>query len=131
MNAISYDKKAATLMLIANTSRYLSKEISLMTSLESTKTVGLVVDTVYLEGFLIKDNWEYFKSEILAAADVASALNQIPDIIDIANDTFTGAFAPALSQWQTIEPKMLNFTDNTIKSSALNTASVVVERFNK
>jgi hypothetical protein len=126
--AIPYEKKTDALILMFSAAQYLNKEISNMSAVKSKDAIKAVVNLLYVEGFLIKDNWDYFTSEIDGAPDVASAAALIPDVADIANDTLNQAFNPALAQWISLEPKMQYFIDNTIKSSALNTASIISKK---
>jgi hypothetical protein len=120
-----WEKKSEVLLVLSQASQYLNKELGELSRLDSKDAIKAVVNLIYIEGFLIRDNWQYFVSEIDSASNVASAASQLPDIIGIAGDTLIGAFAPSLDQWITIEPKMNYFMDNTIKSSALNTASLL------
>ncbi|KYG67169.1 hypothetical protein AZI86_09165 [Bdellovibrio bacteriovorus] len=127
-NGIAADKKTDALLLLSSASQYLNKELSNLKVLETKLPVQAVVNLLYVEGFLIKDNWDYFSSEVAASASPAAAVAMIPDLADIANDTLNQAFQPALDQWVSLEPKMQYFIDNTIKSSALNTASLIAKK---
>lgn len=126
--AIKTEKKTDALIVLLTASQYLNKEMNVMGNVRSKDALKILINMVYVEGFLIKDNWQYFMSEIESASSVESAAAQMPDIIGIASDTLTQAFDPALNQWLSIEPQMQYFIDNTIKSSALNTAAIVVEK---
>ena len=127
-NSVPNEKKTDNLLLLSSAAQYLNKEISNLKAVDSKFPAKSVVDLLYIEGFLIKDNWEYFAGEMNAAADTNAALAMIPDLADIANDTLNQAFQPALGQWISQEPKMQYFIDNTIKSSALNTASLIAKK---
>lgn len=125
ISQVEYSKRALTLALLADTSRFLNKEISSLRDVNSPAVVASVLNTIYLEGFLIKDNWEYFLGE----AQSGNAKSVLTDVIDVAGGaTLPEAFAPALDQWLSVEPKMAGFLDNTIKGSALSTASNVIEK---
>lgn len=129
---VPYEKRGLTLALLAETTKVLNKEISGISSATvktlSNKITETVVNTIYVEGFLIKDNWVYFQKEAATAGDAASLLG---DIVDASTATLTEAFRPTYDQWVSIEPKMSYFMDSTIKSSALNTASTVIEKLRK
>lgn len=127
---IPFEKRAKALALLADTAKVLNKEISGMKPAEvkNPKVLEAIVNTIYLEGFLIKDNWTYFQTEIRTSAAPAQLLS---DIIDASTATLAEAFRPAFTQWVELEPKMQNFMDSTIKGSALNTASGTIEKLNK
>jgi hypothetical protein len=126
--AIPYEKKTDALILMFSTAQYLNKELSNLSAVKSKEVIKAVINLLYVEGFLIQDNWNYFESEVDNAADIRAAAALIPDIADIANDTLSQAFSPSLDQWISLEPKMQYFVDNTIKSSALNTASIISKK---
>jgi hypothetical protein len=127
-DVVAYDKKAEVLMLISKTSQYLSKEISALTKIDDTKVYEIILNAIYMEGFLIKDNWEYFKSELAATTNVVSAQQLLNDVLSIGMDTLDMAFKPSLNQWITVETKIQNFRDDTIKSSALNLVSLADQK---
>lgn len=128
---VPYGRKTEALVTLNAASGYLNKELSLMKNVASKEVLKTVINLIYIEGFLIKDNWQYFVSEIDGAADVDAAAAQLPDIIGIASDTLTQAFSPAFDQWLLIQPKMEYFMDNTIKSSSMNTASIIADKLRK
>lgn len=130
-SAIPAAQKSDALLVILTANQYLNKEILNMSSVSSKSVIKAIVNLIYIEGFLIKDNWQYFLSEVDGAADVVAAGALFADIADIANDTLSQAFNPSLGQWLSVEPKMQYFVDNTIKSSALNTASVIGKKIKK
>ena len=120
------EKRAAALLLLANTTRYLNKELSGLKNVKAPRVVEAIVNTIYAEGFLLKDNWDYFQAEAGTTNDPITLLS---DVIDIASSsTLDEAFQPAFGQWLALEPKMQYFHDNTIKSSALQTASSTIEK---
>lgn len=121
-------KKTDSILVIQKAAQLLNKEIGNMTAVTSKDVLVAVVNLVYAEGFLIKDNWQYFIGEINAASSLAAAAALLPDIVEISNDTLNQAFTPAFAQWTSFIPKMTGFVDNTIKASSLNTASLVVKR---
>lgn len=127
-SVVPYDKKTDALLVISRAAQFLNKEVNSMQSVTSPVVLQVILNTIYMEGFLIQDNWQYFKGEIAAQADLKQAASQLTDVIDISTDTLTQAFAPALAQWISVEPGMQYFMDNTIKSSALNTASITVDK---
>ena len=127
-SVVPFEKKTEALLVISRASQFLNKEVNGMQSVTSPAVLQVILNTIYMEGFLIQDNWQYFKGEIAAQADLKQAASQLVDVIDISTDTLTQAFAPALAQWISIEPGMQYFMDNTIKSSALNTASITVDK---
>ena len=127
----SFEQKSNVLQLIFNSSLLFNKLIITNSAATSPSVVEIVLNTAYIEGFLVKDNWTYFKQELAPITDSTAAVAVLAEMIDVANDTLVQAFAPALEQWKTIDPKMMNFIDDTLKSSALNTASVVAQRNGK
>lgn len=127
-NVVSFEAKAEAIMLIAKCSQYLGKEISVMTKIDDKTAYQVVLNAIYMEGFLIKDNWEYFKGELAGAADFAAAQQLMADVLSIGMDTIDSAFEKSLAQWISVEPKMQNFRDDTIKASALNLISLVEQK---
>lgn len=127
---IAYEKRGQVLALLADTSKILNKELSNMSTsmAKSPKVLEAIVNTVYVEGFLIKDNWEYFQKEVISSSNPAGLL---ADIVDASTATLAEAFKPTYTQWISLEPQMQYFMDNTIKGSALNTASVTIEKLKK
>jgi hypothetical protein len=130
-NDVPASKKSDVLLVIITANQYLNKEILSLPQINSKNVIKAIINLVYVEGFLIKDNWTYFLSEIDATPDAVAAAALFPDIVEIANDTLAQAFNPSFTQWLSIEPKMQYFVDNTIKSSALNTASVIGKKVKK
>lgn len=125
---VPYEKKAYALVTIAVISQYVNKEVNKMKTIPSKDVLQALLNTVYMEGFLIKDNWVYFSQEMNGAADLKAAGAQLADFAEIAQATLDQAFQPALKQWILIEPKMQNFIDDTIKSSSLNTVSITAQK---
>jgi hypothetical protein len=82
----------------------------------------------YMEGFLLKDNWEYFNKELSSLSEVGKAKSLLTDIIEISSDSLEEAFSPSLKQWKTAEGKMAAFVDATIKSSAVNAAALTLQK---
>lgn len=125
LNQVPSEKKVYALLTISVISQYVNKEVNKMTSIASKDVIQALLNTIYMEGFLIKDNWVYFSGELKSAANVKAAAAQIADFAEIAQATLDQSFQPALKAWVSIDPKMQSFVDDTIKSSALNTASIV------
>jgi hypothetical protein len=127
---MAFEKRAHALALLADTAKILNKEISGLKgeNAKNPKVLEALVNTIYLEGFLIKDNWVYFQTEIRTSTNPAALL---ADIIDASTATLAEAFRPAFSQWVSLDPKMQNFMDYTIKGSALSTASSTIEKIKK
>ncbi len=125
---VAFEQKSIALQIIFNSSLLLNRLLIANSSPVTPAAVEVILNVAYFEGFLVKDNWAYFKQEVSSKTDAASALKILPEMIDVASDTLVQAFSPALDQWKTIEPKMLNFIDDTLKSSAINTASVIAQR---
>ncbi len=123
--SVPWAKKTDGLLVLLATSQYLNKELNGLRTIDSKDVVTTVVNLIYLEGFLIKDNWRYFLGEVESSASVKAAVDQLPDIVGIASDTLTQAFSPAFDQWVSADRRMQYFMDNTIKSSSLNTASIL------
>jgi len=116
---------ATTLALLTNVSRYLRKELSLLRRVKSPEVTEAALNSIYLEGFLIRDNWLYFKSEIQKSTDLAKTLT---DIVNIASSAPAEAFSGTLGAWLSVEAKMQTFIDNTLKSSAVATATTIVQK---
>lgn len=130
LSAIAADErarvsKAEVLAVLTNVSRYLRKELSLLRKVNSSEVAEAALNTIYLEGFLIRENWLYFKSEIAKSTDLAKTL---ANVVDIASGAPVEAFSSTLPQWQSIEPKMQSFVDNILKSSAVATASSIIQK---
>ncbi|MGE3975002.1 MAG: hypothetical protein AB7F59_10805 [Bdellovibrionales bacterium] len=123
--------KARTLLLLVTSTQYISKEIGLLARFDMKEIVEIVVNLIYIEGFLIKDNWEYFVSEIRTAADVTAAASQLLNIIEIATDTLNQVFNKSFQQWKEVEPRMQGFVDNTLKSSGVSVASTLLEKIKR
>lgn len=121
-------KKTDSLVVLFSASQFLNKEINSMKVITDKAVITTLVNLVYIEGFLIKDNWQYFLGEVNSAADAKTASAIFADMSDIANATIDEAFKPTFAQWKSIDSKMQGFVDNTIKSSALNTASTIVSK---
>lgn len=129
--AIAYESKSDAMLLLFTTVQYLNKEVGAMPVVSSKDVIKTVINLLYSEGYLIRDNWQYFISEIDGASDVVAAGNQLPDIVGVANDTLMQAFKPSLDQWISVAPKMNSFVDNAIKSSSLNTASLIIKKIKR
>ncbi|MBC7743122.1 MAG: hypothetical protein H7061_13055 [Bdellovibrionaceae bacterium] len=124
---LSFEKRGQGLALLAEISKVLNKELSALSklSVKSPTVAKAIIDLVFLEGFLLKDNWEYFSGETKTSSNLASLLK---DVLEAATDSLATAFKPSFSQWLIIEPKMQGFMDNTIKSSSLGTVAVTIEK---
>jgi len=131
LNSVPADKKTDALITLAVVSQFVNKEVNTMKSIVSKDVIQIILDAIYMEGFLIKDNWFYFSKEVKAAKDISAAAAQLPDFVEIAQATLDQAFNPALKQWVAVESKMQSFVDNTIKASSLNTASLVAEKLKR
>lgn len=131
LRLVPYERRAQALAVLASVSQYISKELPQLKDASDAQLAEMAVNAAYVEGFLIKDNWEYFVGE-LASGDPATVLL---DLIEVAagaeGSTLYEAFSPSFGQWVSIEPKMQYFMDNTIKSSALATAATIAERIKR
>lgn len=125
---IPYDKKTEALILLGLLTQYLNAQISAVSTVNSTDILIAALNSVYMEGFLIQDNWEFFRSEMLTMTSASQAASLMTDVVFIGTGTLEDAFSPALAQWKTIESEMEYFVDNTVKSSALNAAALAVSR---
>jgi hypothetical protein len=126
VDSVPYEKRAEVLALLANVSLYVRKELVGLSNVRSPQVVESVVNAVYLEGFLIRDNWIYFKSEIARSADLAKVLT---DVIEVGGEvSLREAFGETLEKWKLLDRKMQYFVDNTLKSSAIDTAAVIAQR---
>lgn len=127
---VANNQKTLVLTAMLTAAQYTNKELlNMPASNLKTKEIQLaLIDLIYSEGFLLKDNYDYFQSEIKSAGDITSSLNLVADALAIANDTLGVSFQSSLNQWLSVEPKMQSFVDNTLKSSSLNTASVIYSK---
>lgn len=123
---VPHEKRAATLALLADVARFLSKEIIKTSNETSVATLQSILDTLYIEGFLIRDNWEYFREEAQGSSNPASFLT---DVMDVAgSSTLEEAFGKAAPQWLSVEPQMQYFFDNTLKSSSVAALASLIEK---
>ena len=129
--AILSARKAQTLVVLISISQYLSKELNGLRDLQSPQVSLALLNLIYMDEFLITDNWLYFTGQIEKSPDTRSAGAHLTDAISIANDTLIQAFEPSLPAWTAIDSKMQNFIDNTAKSSSLNTAAMIAEKVTK
>jgi hypothetical protein len=135
-SVIPYEKKTDALVLVAGTTQYLNKEVSTkdLTSLKPAEIIALLqiaLNSIYMEGFLIKDNWQEFAQEMRSTSDVKKVAESLQEAIGVTSETVTQAFTPALAQWILVEPKMQPFVDNTLKSSAVNTAALIIAKIKR
>jgi hypothetical protein len=121
-------KRGLALALVSTITQYLNKELMDLRH-PGPQAVEAAINTVYAEGFLIKDNWDFFAAEARGNGSLASLL---ADVIEVASggqdSTLAQAFSKAYPLWLSAEPKMQYFMDNTIKSSSLATAAAVAEK---
>lgn len=129
INASGIQDRAGLMVLLIKSSQYLNAQLNRVEKVASYKTVLTLLNAIYIEGFLIKDNWDYYRSEINNAS-VEKAMGLIPEIVEVATDTFTTSFDPAYGNWKSLslDSKFENFIDDTVKSSALNNASLMVSK---
>jgi hypothetical protein len=132
-DAVPSKKKAESLLLLTYASRFLSSrlindDIYSDSDLTSKDAILAALNTVYIEGFLIKRNWDYFTGKINGASSQSQIGDFLGQATKIGTDTLIKAFTPALDQWKVVESRMESFVDNTVKSSALNTASVLLQK---
>jgi hypothetical protein len=123
--AYSSVNKSDAMQLILNTTLFVSKEVASLSTVDSPDVIQIVANLIYLDGFFLKDNWMFFKQQIKKTADVKKAADLLPDMIDIASDNLNQTMAPAYDMWKKVEPKMQSFVDDSLKSSAVNTASLI------
>jgi hypothetical protein len=119
------ESKVDVMILLSVGAQYIAKEINVMKRIDSKETLIALLNAVYIEGFLFRNNLAYFQNQINSAADVATAASVLPKVVAIASKTIEKGLSPALEQWKTVEPKMENFLDNVIKSSTLSAAAAV------
>jgi len=121
----STEKKVDVMILLSVGAQYLAKEINVMKQVDSKDALLALLNAVYIEGFLFRNNLAYFQQQINNAGDLTAAAGVLSKVVGIASKTIEKAFSPALEQWKTVEPKMENFLDNVIKSSTLSAAATV------
>ncbi len=122
--AFPWEKKTDALLLVTIGAQYLSKEVNVMRLIDSTDAIKVLLNAIYLEGFLIKSNYQVFANQV-ASADLAAASGILGKVVAVASKTIEKALSPALEQWKVVDPKMENLLDNVIKSSSLSAAAGV------
>jgi hypothetical protein len=128
LSRVPYGLKTQSLEMLSQLTQFLNKEVTSMKSIRSIEIVKVVFNAVYIEGFLIEDNWAAYMADLSKMNKPSQAKASLAEVMEIGQITLTEAFSPSLDQWVSIEPKMEYFIDNTIKSSVLNTAAIVSER---
>jgi len=123
--------KSTVLALLTYGSQYLSKEILERREAVSKDTLMILLNTIYMEGFLIPDNYNYFAGEIKGATDLNAAVAVVANVPEIAQDSLVRSVDGALQLWIQVEPQMEKFVDNTMKSSSINVLAVVLNRIGK
>lgn len=121
--------RTKSLLLISVATQFMSKEALDMIH-PNTETAQILLNCVYAEGFLIHDNWVYFRDELTAATTRLQIKNLLSDIIDVSNTTLTETMSPTLNQWVSFEPQMQGFSDSVIKSSSLSSLATFSGRIN-
>lgn len=121
--------RTKSLLLISVATQFMSKE-ALDVPHPTTETAQILLNCVYSEGFLIRDNWVYFRDELAAATTRLQIKNLLSDIVDVSRTTLTEAVNPTLHQWVSFEPQMQSFSDSVIKSSSLNALALFSARIN-
>lgn len=119
------ETKVDVLVLINTGAQFLAKEINVMKQIDSKDALVALLNTIYVEGFIPKNNLTFFQGQMNSAADIAAAAAVLPRVVNIASRSISTAFSPALDQWKLVDPKMDNFIDNVIKSSTLSAASTI------
>jgi hypothetical protein len=130
---IPVEKKTEALLLLSNISQFLNSKITdgktfTKEDLPTKQAIKIVLNTLFIEGLLIQRNWEFFTDKVEKSKTDSERLNFLTQATKIGTDTVIKAFSPSLAQWKEIEPKMENFIDSAVKSSALNSASVILIR---
>ncbi len=126
--SVPYFKKTDALKALAVIAQYLNKEVTALSTIESPAVLKVIVNTVYMEGFLITDNWKLYVEELADLKTAKAGVGLLAEVSEIGQLTLGQAFEPALDQWLLLEPKMQYFVDNSIKASALNTAAITAEK---
>lgn len=120
--SINSDTTPDVLALITKASSYLAKELSFGSDVGSREYIEALANTIYSEGFLIKDNWEYYQTQI-QSSDQAGAKSLLNEIVYVATDTLFYAFENTLPQWIEVDSGMNQFQDSVIKASSLDAAT--------
>ncbi len=132
---IEASKKTDALLLISYATQFLNSRLTNDKNYSVDEVVSKVaaiaiLNTIYSEGLLTSKNWVYFVGRVKKASSNADRAAVLSDATKIGIKTIMFSVQEALEQWKSIDPKMENFIDNAAKSSALNTASVVLLRIN-
>lgn len=132
---VASKNKTDTLLLLSHVSKYLSSKLGSETyskeDLGSVASMNVLMNSFFIEGFLIEKNWAYFKNKFSALASEKERAVLLAQSTKIATDTVLKSFQEPLSKWTQIEPKMDGFVDNVVKSSSINTASVILQTLNR
>lgn len=130
--AVPYAKKTAALVALFSASQYVSAELNKMATIpaaQAGKAMTAISNTLYSEGYLTQDHLNYFGDDAMKVNSSASAGAFSANLADIVAANIEEAFKPALAQWGQVKSGFAQgFSDNLVKSSALNTASTIVSK---
>ena len=110
--------------------RFTNTEVYKKEELSSQIAFLSILDILYAEGLLIENNWVAFKKMIANTSDHRTQALYLRKAISTGTDTVIKSFKEPLDQWKSVYSGMEDFTDSAVKSSGLNTASVVVGMVN-
>ncbi len=125
-SVVPVDQRAATISVLVNVANLVKRELATSRAPFSRELAEAALNIVYLEGLIIQDNWVYFRRELDQGADARKVL---ADLVDVASDGLLNeTFAFTLDEWASIEPKMRQFTDHVLKSSALDAVAKLIKQ---
>ncbi len=128
LGTVSYEQKTNSLQLLSMVAQFLNKEVSEIKKVESIAVLETALNSVFIEGFLVYDNWVYFQETLVNSADMNEAGEIMAQVTQIGLITLQEAFEPTLSQWISVEEKMDGFIDGKVKASALGAAGDAIGR---
>ena len=136
--AIATDKVATTskadaLLLLSYASQYLNSRLTnsknyTTEELSTQESAQTILNTIFIEGLLIRRNYDHFSKKLSQSQTPSEIFEVLAQATKIGTDTVNKAFSPSLDQWLSLDSKMEGFLDSTIKSSSLNTASVLLSK---
>ena len=130
-NTITWSNKAKALSNIVSATDFINKEIIKFEKVESPEMALTLLNLIYVEGFLIEDNWAYFYEE-LSSGDSEALSSTLVDVVDVAAMTLDDVFLGTVTAWAQAsgKPGVQQFRDDILKSSSLNSVSVILNKGN-
>ncbi len=130
-SAVAWTKKAKALATIVSATDFINKEVIKFEKVESSELAQTLLNLIFIEGFLIEDNWAYFYDE-LSSGDSEALSSTLVDVIDVAAMTMDDVFLSTVTAWSQASGQsgVQQFRDDVLKSSSLNSVSVILNKGN-